>query len=110
MAPTITSFTIQPSLPSNPKPPLACRMTLSLSRSRSPAQPSPAQPTIIIISSSTLYDSWHVSQTRLRILFSATSHRCCQTRNSVVNLGLRTETLSSLDSFQGEGGTCHVSP
>ncbi|KAJ0156994.1 hypothetical protein HZ326_0698, partial [Fusarium oxysporum f. sp. albedinis] len=40
MAPTITSFTIQPSLPSNPKPPLVCRMTLSLSRSRSPAQPS----------------------------------------------------------------------
>ncbi|KAJ0148807.1 Fusaridione A cluster transcription factor fsdR, partial [Fusarium oxysporum f. sp. albedinis] len=48
--------------------------------------------------------------TRLRILFSATSHRCCQTRNSVVNLGLRTETLSLLDSFQGEGGTCHVFP
>ncbi|EXM05480.1 hypothetical protein FOIG_04056 [Fusarium odoratissimum NRRL 54006] len=108
MAPTITSFTIQPSLPSNPKPPLACRMTLSLSRSRSPAQPSPTHDHHNFLIHAVRLMA--CKPTRLRILFSATSHRCCQTRNSVVNLGLRTETLSSLDSFQGERGTCHVSP
>jgi hypothetical protein len=80
--------------PSNSKPPLACRIKLSLSRS-----PTHDHHHFLIYAVRLM----SCKPARLRIMFSASSHRCCQTRNSVVNLGLRTETLSALDSFQGEG-------